>query len=562
MKRILGIAMVLGLLGALTAIAQEVKPGEVEVIDLGKGVKLEMVLIPAGKFMMGSTKEEVEKAIETDSFFKSRSEKEINKIVNVRKVVSSEMPKHEVMITKPTYMSKYEVTQEQWESVMENNPSTVKGAKLPVTDVSWNECQYFINNLNKMTKGNYKLPSEAEWEYACRAGTATAYSCGDQITQKDSNFGGDKSASVKPVGGYKPNAFGLYDMHGNVWEWCEDWYGHYPPGAVIDPIGPEAGVSRVLRGGSFDHFSELALRSSNRYHSTELTTSFKNPNIGFRLAKSIGSKLEIKKPEHFTFKKLLEVPFTEANAKIIQKETAARLNKSVEVKEIYLELVLIPAGKFLRGSNKIPLDPFSNIKIEQPNENEVPQHEVTLTKPYYMGKYEVTQEQWFEIMGENPSRNKGRKLPVTDVSWEDCQDFIKNLNAKTEGGYRLPTEAEWEYACRAGTTTAYSFGDILTLTNSDANTGLSRGTKAVGSYRPNAFGLYDMHGNVEECCEDWYGAYPAGAVIDPKGPATGTRRVYRGGSLGGLPSVASSYREFNIPTLRGSLHGFRLARTR
>jgi formylglycine-generating enzyme required for sulfatase activity len=112
-----------------------------------------------------------------------------------------------------------------------------------------------------------------------------------------------------------------------------------------------------------------------------------------------------------------------------------------------------------------------------------------------MGKYEVTQEQWegVRVMGGNPSLNKGAKLPVTNVSWNDCQEFIKKLNAKTKGGYRLPTEAEWEYACRAGTTTAYSFGDRLT--ESDANIN-GEDIKAVGSYKANAFGLYDTHGNV------------------------------------------------------------------
>ena len=187
------------------------------------------------------------------------------------------------------------------------------------------------------------------------------------------------------------------------------------------------------------------------------------------------------------------------------------------------------------------------------------QHEVTLTKPFYMGKYEVTQEQWEGVMGKNPSSTKGAKLPVTDVSWEDCQEFIKKLNASTKGGYRLPYEGEWEYTCRAGTTTAYSYGD--NLTKSDANI-YGDSTKAVGSYRPNAFGLYDMHGNVFELCEDWHGDYPDGAVMDPKGPATGKSRVLRGGSFGNLVSNArSSYRSCNTPTNRLSDVGFRLART-
>jgi len=231
-------------------------------------------------------------------------------------------------------------------------------------------------------------------------------------------------------------------------------------------------------------------------------------------------------------------------------------------KDVKLEMVLIPAGKFLMGGKKIPVDPFSNIKVAQPEEDEFPQHEVSLTKPFYMGKYEVTQEQWFEIMGENPSENKGRKLPVTDVSWNDCHFFIRKLNAKTDGGYRLPTEAEWEYACRAGTTTAFSFGDKITPKDKDYALNRYK-LVAVGSYRPNAFGLYDMHGNVWEWCEDWYGNYPEGAVMDPKGPAKGEDRVLRGGSFNNIIFGArSSSRHKLSPTYQNSMMGLRLARTK
>jgi len=252
MKRILGIAMVLGLVSALAVVAQEVKPGKVEVVDLGKDVKLEMVLIPAGKFMMGSPESE-----------KERSDNE---------------KQHEVTLTKSYYMGKYEVTQEQWESVMGKNPSDTKGAKLPVTNVSWEDCQEFIKKLNAKTDGGYRLPTESEWEYACRAGTSTAYSYGASLTKSDANISG---SSIKTVGNYKPNAFGLYDMHGNVWEWCEDWHGEYPF-AVTDPKGPAKGEGRVLRGGSFDS-GGLAARSSNRIVSSP---TFRDCSNGFRLART------------------------------------------------------------------------------------------------------------------------------------------------------------------------------------------------------------------------------------------------------------------------------------
>ncbi len=217
---------------------------------------------------------------------------------------------------------------------------------------------------------------------------------------------------------------------------------------------------------------------------------------------------------------------------------------------IKLNMVLIPAREFQMGSPE----------SEKYHQDNALQHEVTLTKPFYMGKYEVTQEQWESVMGNNPSsRTKGAKLPVTNVSWEDCQEFIKKLNEKTSGGYRLPTEAEWEYACRAGTTTAYSYGD--NLTKSDANID-GDNIKAVGSYRPNAFGLYDMHGNVWEWCNDWYGSLQDGEVTDPKGAATGSSRVLRGGSfINDVSAARSSLRFVGTPTFRGTDLGFRLVKT-
>ena len=282
MKRILGIAVVLCLMGVLMlrigcskakeepptgkvetkkidkegeTAAREIKPGRVDVVAIGEGVKLEMVLIPAGKFKMGSPASE-----------KNRDDDETQ---------------HEVTLTKPFYIGKYEVTQEQWEALMGDNPSiSAKGAKYPVTGVSWEDCQEFIKKLNASTKGGYRLPYEAELEYACRAGTSTAYSYGDSLTKSDANIGGE---STKAVGSYKPNAFGLYDLHGNVWEWCEDWKADYPKGAVTDPKGPAKGEGRVLRGGSVNSYVSNA-RSSAR---SDLTPTNRSYGVhGFRLVRT------------------------------------------------------------------------------------------------------------------------------------------------------------------------------------------------------------------------------------------------------------------------------------
>ena len=285
MKRILEIATVLGLVGALTVMSQEVKPGKAEVIDLGKDVKLEMVLVPAGKFKMGFTKKELECfKVDFQEEFKKKIKKELGEeeMESVEVFMSLQGKQHEVTLTKPFYMGKHEVTQEQWESVMGNNPSDTKGAKLPVTDVSWNDCQEFINKLNTKTSGGYRLPTEAEWEYACRAGTTTLYSYGDKITPKDANLRGSEIGKPVAVGSYKPNAFGLYDMHGNIWEWCEDWYGEYPAGAVTDPKGPAMGECRMLRGGSF-YSNVLLVRSSNR---SDDALSNRSDSLGFRLVKT------------------------------------------------------------------------------------------------------------------------------------------------------------------------------------------------------------------------------------------------------------------------------------
>ena len=234
----------------------------------------------------------------------------------------------------------------------------------------------------------------------------------------------------------------------------------------------------------------------------------------------------------------------------------------VMTNELGMKFAWIPSGTFVMGSPESEADRSSKETS----------HKVTITKDFYLGIYTVTQEQWEGLMGSNPSYTKGADLPVYGVSWEDCQEFIKKLNAKTNGGYRLPTEAEWEYACRAGTTTVYSFGDVITL--KDANYASSilvsiftlfllNSPKAVGSYKSNAFGLHDMHGNVEEWCEDWYADYPAGAVTDPKGPATGTYRVLRGGSFNGFDSQARSSSRSGISQADPlCTYGFRLAWTK
>ncbi|MCU0918535.1 MAG: bifunctional serine/threonine-protein kinase/formylglycine-generating enzyme family protein [Planctomycetes bacterium] len=222
---------------------------------------------------------------------------------------------------------------------------------------------------------------------------------------------------------------------------------------------------------------------------------------------------------------------------------------------IGMKLVWIPPGEFLMGSPQSEEGRF---------DGEGPQHRVTLTRGFYLGVYEVTQRQWLSVMGRNPSGFQGDDLPVETVSWEEAVEFCRKLSVKEGVAYRLPTEAEWEYACRAGTTGRYGFGDSDSSLGEyawyESNSGNQ--THAVGQKRPNAWGLHDMHGNVWEWCQDWYGEYASGSVPDPLGPASGGDRVSRGGSwLNGARDCRSAFRAWDTPDDRGSYLGFRLART-
>ena len=200
---------------------------------------------------------------------------------------------HEVTLTKSFYMQTTEVTQGQWRAVMGSNPSDFSdcGDDCPVETVSWDDVQEFIEKLNQMEgTDKYRLPTEAEWEYASRAGSTTAFANGEitNIDCDDPNldqmawYCGNADITTHPVAQKDPNDWGLYDMHGNVWEWCEDWYGAYS-GPVTDPTGPSSGTIRVLRGGSWD-FNAMYCRSASRYG---LKPDNRSYDIGFRVARAL-----------------------------------------------------------------------------------------------------------------------------------------------------------------------------------------------------------------------------------------------------------------------------------
>ena len=228
-------------------------------IHLKKGISIEMMKVEADSFIMGatSTKEEPDE---------------------------DEKPAHEVIVLQNYYLGKYEVTQEVWKAVMGNNPSKFKGPNLPVEMVSWNDCQKFIAKLNRMTGLQFRFPTEAEWEFAARGGKESKgylYSGSDNIADVAWYFANSNS-KTHPVGLKKANELGLYDMSGNVMEWCQDWYGRYGSLSQKDPVGSYAGTLRINRGGCWYSYPRFC-RSSSR---NKLQPDDRYSNLGFRLALS------------------------------------------------------------------------------------------------------------------------------------------------------------------------------------------------------------------------------------------------------------------------------------
>jgi formylglycine-generating enzyme required for sulfatase activity len=300
-------------------------------VDLGNSVKLKMVLIPAGEFMMGSG----ESAEATAAFFN----KTYGKQVLTADLFEDEHPQHRVRITKSFYLGTYHVTQGQFRQFVKDtgyktdaekgeyrggngwdpekktlgfkakyswrNAGFEQTDEHPVVNVSWNDAVAFCKWLSKKEGKTYRLPTEAEWEYACRAGTTTRYYSGDD-PETLANVGNVADAAVKaqfadpkytnkandgyvltaPVGKFKPNAFGLYDMYGNAWQWCADWCGedYYGTSPVDDPTGPETGQVRVLRGGSWNTGPEFARSATRNWLAPPDVMS---GVIGFRVARTL-----------------------------------------------------------------------------------------------------------------------------------------------------------------------------------------------------------------------------------------------------------------------------------
>ncbi len=553
-----------------------------------------------------------------------------------------ESPQHSVTLSQGFWLFDTPVTQVLWQAVMGDNPSYFQSPTRPVEQVSWDDAQRFIQQLNSALSGlHLTLPTEAQWEYACRAGTDTATYAGnlkilgerhapilDDIAWYGGNCGVDfeleeghdisgwsetqyqhQIGGTHPVAQKQANAYGLYDMLGNVYEWCGDyWQSAYPSDAQSDPTGPTEGSSLVQRGGSWDDGAHH-VRSAFRYDSEP---GVRYLDFGFRCAlvqsehppvqATVGwvsdsvtqqaspqNRIELRQTQQKPPQSHVELRRDDSSSQ--DSHPPSRLTRSTQgeavapahssrpdwvtdmgrdeygvwaefnIKDHTQRLRWINPGTFLMGSPESEID----------RDKDEIQHEVTLSQGYWLFDTAVTQGLWQAVMGDNSSRFKGDDRPVEKVSWEAAQAFIHTLNQQLLGlGLALPTEAQWEYACRANTQTPFHFGDNITPEQVNYNGKHPYAEGEKGLYRQktilvkalpcNAWGLYQMHGNVREWCQDWFGSYQREASIDPTGATEGTYRVVRGGSWFDLVRfVRSAYRTDDTPGLRGGSIGFRCA---
>jgi formylglycine-generating enzyme required for sulfatase activity len=481
-----------------------------------------------------------------------------------------EDPQHQVNIGYQFYMGKYEITKAQWEAVMNTTPwqglpYVLNHQDSPAVYVSWNdikEANGFLEKLNALGQGTFRLPSEAEWEYCCRASTTTRFNWGDDpnYTQLGDyawywgNCSGEQYAHV--VGLKLPNAWGLFDMHGNAYEWCEDWWrGDYDGAPADGSAWTISGGSRMSRGGSWHTYGRYC-RSANRY---VLSRSSRHFDFGLRVVR-----------EDPAYQTPTPTPTpTSTAAPVFSEFTVDLPGLPQDAKP--LVLVNIPAGSFMMGRY-----PGEQDSIEW----EAPQHQVDIGYAFYIGKYEITKAQWEAVMGKTPWDQSEYVLnnqdsPAIYISWSDCQEFVTELNKQGQGNFRLPSEAERQYACRAGTTTRFYWGDDPSYTQignyawheGNAKDVDEKYAHVVGLKLPNAWGLHDMSGNAREWCEDdWHSSYSeagrpdnGSAWIDS--PHRNQTRVYCGGSWRGVAQYGRcANRAGTTRTFRYAHVGLRIVR--
>jgi formylglycine-generating enzyme required for sulfatase activity/cyclophilin family peptidyl-prolyl cis-trans isomerase len=513
----------------------------------------EMVVTPAGSFMMGARDYEVAR-------------------------VPYSAPQHAVTFAKPFAVGRFAVTFDEWDACVADGGCNGyrpwdrdwgRGRR-PVIHVSWSNAQSYMAWLSRKTGKTYRLLTEAEREYVTRAGTSTAFWWGDSIWSTVANYdnrqsdggrtGGTYRQQTIPVDNFAPNPWGLFQVHGNVGEWVEDCYHNGYLGAPTDGSAWTTGdcIRRAIRGGSWQDGS-LVLHSAFR--------SFRNiydsgDGNGFRVARDLLLEPTPSAPAPQS----KAVPLTD------EQERALKPKDSFKECDVCPEVVATPAGSFIMGSPDGESDRAAD---------EGPQHAVNFAKPFTVGRFAVTFDEWDACVadagcgGYRPSDQgwgRGRR-PVINVSWDDAMAYVAWLSRKTGKTYRLLSEAEREYVTRAGSTSPFWWGDAISTdqANYDGRFAFRDGMKGerrlqtmpVDSFSANPWGFYQVHGNVWEWVEDCYHNNYLGAPHDGSawiGAGCFSSQVIRGGYWDAYPRNLRSGQRNAMTSARNNQIGFRVAR--
>lgn len=484
-------------------------------------VEFKMIFVEGGMFAMGATKEQ--------------SNPEDN-----------EKPVHQVTLSS-YYIGETEVTQQLWEAVMGSNPSVAKGPYRPVCEVSWDDCQLFIKKLNQKTGLAFRLPTEAEWEYAARGGKKSQgyqYSGSDDLNlvgwyrDNSTDYGGGKG-NYNNVRRLSPNELGLYDMSGGVWEWCQDKMGTYSNSSQTNPLEMAAGDERVIRGGSRKG-SMWSCRNAVRNCDSP---DSRNDCVGLRLA------LQSFPTDYFINYKLVTEQQVEDMSSVVSGTATDTI--CFNVRDVSFSMVHVDGGAFYvwdgEGYSATEMQPImsdiygNNYFVEM--------------RPYYIGETEVTQELWEAVMGANPvdTLQQGNNRPVVNVSWNDCQDFITKLNEITGKFFRLPTDAEWQFAAQGGVKSkGFNYCGSNNLSDVAWYGGNSKIVNPVKMKQPNELGIFDMSGNVWEWTNERSKYLASGRLLF----------IIRGACvLNQEIECDIRYRGREVLTLKSSTIGLRLALT-
>jgi formylglycine-generating enzyme required for sulfatase activity len=508
-------------------------------------IGMKMVLIPAGSFLMGSDAPPPHMP---------------------PTVKGNWSPSHRVSLS-AFYASAFEITKGQYrkfvsETGQGNIPleladrpdSLVPGDDLAIEKVDWFSANQFCEWLSQKEGLTYRLPTEAEWEYLCKAATESKYWWGDEFNGCILfYYASGPYSDMRPVpisgGTYPANPWGLYEVLGNVSEWTQDWASesYYSWSEEINPLGPRSGNGKIVRGGFYRTPEEL-IGCANRF--SDAPTSLIS---GFRPICEITPSFRVPPEWVPVLRKPLPLPDPPPSA-------GPRL--TVELKPgVSMAFAWIPPGEGVMGS------PESE---RWRSNREGPQARLH-SSGYHLGAHEVTQAQFEAVMGSNPSAFLGPDLPVEQMTHDEAVEFCKKLTEREraagrlpEGAvFRLPFEAEWEYACRAGTSTAFSFGGSPDDLELYAVFDTTEGPKPVGGRPPNAWGLHDMHGNVWEWCMDDTWDYKGKEVRLPFSRNTGgVIRLARGGGWNFAGHRCRSAARYGLHrTTRYNFAGFRVLRT-